>query len=367
MLYKPLVRRVLFTMDPEDAHARTMRLLRAASGVLEAAAPLVQPADARLTIDVAGVRFPSPVGVAAGLDKHADAIGAWPALGAGFVEVGTVTPRPQAGNPRPRVFRLIEDRALVNRMGFNSLGAEAVARHLERAGRRRAPIGINVGKNRDTPNDAAAADYTSAIATLAPFADYFVVNVSSPNTAGLRDLQRPESITEIVAAALAAAVHGGRRRPVFVKISPDLGIDELHATVDAVVAAGVDGIVATNTTLSRDGLVSPRAAEAGGLSGAPLRTRALDACRRIYARTGGRVPIVGVGGIFTAEDAYERIRSGARLVQVYTALIYEGPLLFRRLARGLARLAERDGLSSIAEAVGAGLPHSCVESPIQRR
>jgi dihydroorotate dehydrogenase len=353
MLYRAIVRRVLFTMDPEDAHERTMRLLGAASAALDAAAPLVAIDDKRLATTVAGLRFPSPVGLAAGLDKHAEAVAAWPALGAGFVEVGTVTPRPQPGNPRPRVFRLKPDRALVNRMGFNSIGAEAVARRLEGIGRRRAPVGVNVGKNRDTPNDAASADYTRAIAALAPFADYFVVNVSSPNTAGLRDLQRPASIQEIVAAARAAAVHGGRPRPVFVKVSPDLAGDELDATVDAVVAAGADGIVATNTTLARDGLASPLASEGGGLSGAPLRERALDACRRIYRRTEGRVPIVGVGGIFTAEDAYERMRAGASLVQVYTALVYEGPLLFRRLARGLARLAARDGLSQLSDAVGA--------------
>lgn len=338
-------------MDPEDAHVRTMRLLSAASPLL-AGLSSFRIEDTRLTVEALGLRFPNPVGLAAGLDKHAEAVDAWPNLGAGFVEIGTVTPRPQSGNPRPRLFRLPEDRALVNRMGFNSVGADAVANHLGRGGRL-APIGINVGKNRDTPNEAAADDYRRAIAALKAYASYFVVNVSSPNTAGLRDLQRPAAIHELVGVARdAARLDAGARRPVLVKLSPDLDDDGLDETVDAAVAAGADGIIATNTTTARDGLRSSNAAETGGLSGAPLRNRANDVCRRIYRRTGGRLPIVGVGGIFSAEDAYRRIRSGASLVQVYTALIYEGPGLFRRINRGLLRLLEQDGLRNIAEAVG---------------
>jgi dihydroorotate dehydrogenase len=350
MLYQRLARRALFSMDPEDAHTRTMRLLGIGSPLLAPLARLLSVRDARLATTVLGLGFPNPVGLAAGLDKNAEAVAAWPRLGAGFVEIGTVTPRPQPGNPRPRVFRLVEDRAIVNRMGFNSEGADAVARHL-RGARHAVPIGVNVGRNRDTANDDAAEDYRRAIEALRPVADYFVVNVSSPNTPGLRDLQRPGSIQHLVGTAVAAARGPGPRRPVLVKVSPDLSDSELDDTVTAIVEGGADGLVATNTTTARLDLHSTRAAEAGGLSGAPLRWRANDVCRRIYRRTAGRVPIVGVGGIFTAQDAYERIRSGATLVQIYTALVYEGPGAFSRINRGLVRLLERDRLSHIAEAV----------------
>lgn len=353
MLYEQIVRRILFSMDPEDAHVRTMRMLAAAGAAFGVAAPWLQVRDSRLSVDLFGLRFPNPVGLAAGLDKHAEAVNAWPRIGLGFVEIGTVTPLPQPGNPRPRLFRLREDRALVNRMGFNSEGADAVAQRLRHAGRGRVPIGINVGKNRDTPNDAAAGDYRRAIATLRPWADYFVVNVSSPNTAGLRDLQRPAALRELVATAVdAARIDNERRRPVLIKLSPDQADESLDETVDAIVAAGADGIIATNTTTARENLRSKNATETGGLSGAPLRDRANAICRRIYRRAGQRMPVVGVGGIFTAEDAYARIRSGATLVQVYTALIYEGPGLFARINRGLLRLLERDGLSRIQDAVG---------------
>lgn len=353
MLYEQIVRRILFTMDPEDAHVRTMRLLSAAGPAFGLAAPWLRVRDPRLTVDVLGLRFPNPVGLAAGLDKHAEAVNAWPHLGLGFVEMGTVTPRPQSGNPRPRLFRLREDRALINRMGFNSAGAGAVAQRLGRAARGRVPIGINVGRNRDTPNEAAVEDYRRAIAALAPVADYFVVNVSSPNTAGLRDLQQPAAIRDLVVAAVAAArLDAQTRRPVLIKLSPDLPDEALDDTVDAIVAAGADGIIATNTTTAREGLRSAAARETGGLSGAPLRDRANAVCRRIYRRAGRRVPIIGVGGIFTAEDAWQRIRSGASLVQVYTALIYEGPGLVARINRGLLRLIEREGLSRVSDAIG---------------
>ncbi len=353
MLYEQILRRVLFSMDPEDAHVRTMRMLAIAGPAFGIAAPWLQVHDARLLVDVVGLRFPNPVGLAAGLDKHAEAVDAWPRIGLGFVEIGTVTARPQPGNPRPRLFRLPEDRALINRMGFNSVGADAVAERLRLAHRSLVPIGINVGKNRETANEAAAEDYRRAITTLAPWANYFVVNVSSPNTPGLRDLQRPAAIRALVAAAVnAARVESERRRPVLIKLSPDQDDESMDQTVDAIIAAGADGIVATNTTTAREHLRSGNAAETGGLSGAPLRERANAVCRRIYRRSGQRVPIVGVGGIFTADDAYQRIRSGATLVQVYTSLIYEGPGLVARINRGLLRLLERDGLSRIQDAVG---------------
>lgn len=348
MLYQHILRRLLFSMDPEDAHLRTMRMLGAAAPALSVLSPLFSTNDSRLRTTAFGLEFPNPVGLAAGLDKHAEAVIAWPRFGAGFVEIGTVTPRPQDGNPRPRLFRLVQDHALVNRMGFNSVGADEVARHLNAAGSIVAPIGINVGKNRDTPNESAADDYRRAITILKPYAGYFVVNVSSPNTAGLRDLQRPAVVHQLVHVAVTAA----SRTPVLVKLSPDLSDAEIDESVDAIVAAGAAGIVAINTTTSRDGLRSPRATETGGMSGAPLRRRATEVCRRIYQRTAGRVPIIGVGGIGSAEDAYERVRAGATLVQVYTALIYEGPGLFRRINRGLLRLLERDRLGSVVEAVG---------------
>lgn len=363
MVYEHTIRRILFAMDPEDAHVRTMRML-GAGGAMLSLAPWLRVRDPRLEVTAFGRRCPAPVGLAAGLDKHAEAVGAWAALGAGFVEVGTVTPLPQSGNPRPRLFRLPEDRALINRMGFNSAGAEAVAARLRRARGRVVPVGTNIGKNRDTPNEEAASDYARAAAALADVADYFAINVSSPNTAGLRDLQRPDSIQSLVSAVRRATA--ATRVPVLVKLSPDLPPHDLDEAVDAVAAAGADGIIATNTTTSRDGLKSAHAREAGGLSGAPLRDAANDVCRRVYRRTSGRLPIVGVGGIFTAEDVYARIRSGATLVQVYTALIYEGPGLFARLHRGLLRLLERDRLSSITDAIGLDV-QGAVDSPIQRK
>ncbi len=353
MLYEHVLRRILFAMDPEDAHLRTMAMLRLAAPGLRTIAPAFRVRDERLQIEAFGLRFPAPIGVAAGLDKHAEACTAWAALGAGFVEVGTVTPRPQEGNPRPRVFRLVEDCALINRMGFNSEGAEVVAARLRAVGERGGPVGVNVGRNRETPNESATDDYRRAIAALAPVADYLAINVSSPNTPGLRDLQRPSAIGDLVRVAIGSVSECRPRRPVLVKLSPDLTWEEMDETVDAVVSAGADGIIATNTTIARDGLRSPRAAEPGGLSGAPLRDRANQACRRIYRRTDGRVPLIGVGGIFTARDAYERIRSGATLVQVYTSLIYEGPGVFRRINRGLLQLLDRDRLSRLSAAIGA--------------
>jgi dihydroorotate dehydrogenase len=290
------------------------------------------------------------------MDKGKVLAPAWFRIGFGFVEIGTVTPMPQPGNDRPRLFRLPAREALVNRMGFNNDGAEAVAARLARLSRQPGPVGINIGRNKMTPNDRAADDYLSAFRTLAPRADYVAVNVSSPNTPGLRALQSAEDLGRLVGTlvrereTLAAA--SGRRVPLLVKLSPDEPDDALDAMADAAVAAGADGFIATNTTLSREGVEEdPHAKEAGGLSGIPLRTRAERTCARLYRRTSGKVPIVGVGGIATAEDAYRRIRAGASLIQLYTALVYEGPSLPRRIERGLTRLLERDRVS-LAEAIG---------------
>lgn len=296
-----------------------------------------------------GLRFDHPIGLAAGLDKQGTALGAWEALGFAFAEIGTVTPRPQPGNPRPRLFRLPDDQAIINRFGFNSAGAAGVAGNLARQARAAMRLGINVGKNQDTANERAAEDYVAAVTALRRFADYFVINVSSPNTTGLRDLQESRTLRLLVAQVVGAA----ERIPVLVKVSPDMPPDDLLHSVDAAIEGGAASVIATNTTLARTGLRAKHlAAEAGGLSGAPLRDVADDVCRLLYKRIGRTVPIVGVGGIFTADDAYRRIRSGASLVQIYTALIYEGPELVARLVDGLAERLRRDGFSSLKEAVG---------------
>ncbi len=317
------------------------------------AARLLTVDDPRLRVEALGLTFRNPVGLAAGLDKHGEAASAWSALGFGFAEIGTVTPRPQEGNPRPRVFRLPAQSALINRMGFNSVGAAAVRDHLAAGGAAGIPLGINVGKNRDTPNERAVDDYRAAMEPLRPFADYFVINVSSPNTKDLRALQQPDAAFALVAAAVEVASSDGKRRPVLVKLAPDVEGDALEETVRAAREAGAAGFVAANTTVSREGVEgAPRAVESGGLSGAPLRARATEIVRRVFRASDGKSPIIGVGGVLDAEGAYEKIRAGASLVQVYTGLIYEGPAIARRINRGLLRLLERDRLPDLAAAVG---------------
>jgi dihydroorotate dehydrogenase len=356
-LYSALARPVLFMLDAERAHDLTMAALRSslAPGVLSLNAPTDEP---RLHQQAFGLTFGNPIGLAAGLDKQGTAIPAWAALGFGFAEIGTVTPRPQSGNPRPRLFRLRDDHAIINRFGFNSEGAEAVAKNLSRAGRAsqsRPVLGINIGKNKDTPNERAVDDYLQTVDALHPFADYFVINVSSPNTVGLRALQEAESLRPLVEQVVDRVRRTAARPiPVLVKVSPDMNDDELLVSVDAAVAGGASGIIATNTTTSRSGLVTSGAVveEPGGMSGAPLRARANAVCRSLFRHLRGRLPIVGVGGIVTADDAYQRIRAGASLVQVYTGLIYEGPQMISQIAVGLAARLEQDGLSTIAEAVG---------------
>ena len=364
-VYSALARPVLFTFDAERAHDLTMAALRSsiAPAVLSLTAP---PDDPRLHQQVFGALFRNPIGLAAGLDKQGTAIPAWAALGFGFAEIGTVTPRPQSGNPRPRLFRLRDDHAIINRFGFNSEGAEAVATNLSRVGRAsrggpveasrsRPVIGINIGKNKDTPNEQAVDDYLRTVDVLHPFADYFVINVSSPNTVGLRALQDAESLRPLVEQVVDRVRRSAAREiPVLVKVSPDMHDDQLLASVDAAIAGGASGIVATNTTTSRSGLVTGGGVvqESGGMSGAPLRARANEVCRSLFRHLRGRLPIIGVGGIVTADDAYERIRSGAALVQVYTGLIYEGPRLVSQIARGLAERLKQDGVATVAEAVG---------------
>ncbi len=331
-----MIHRLLFALPPEAAHAVAMGGLALLSRFPRLCARLHRGTP-ELPVVVAGLRFPNPIGLAAGLDKDATAVSGLFALGFGAVEIGTVTPRPQPGNPKPRVFRLRRERALVNRMGFPSDGMDAVAARLERLRFRPGILGVNIGKNKDTPLDDAAADYRAAAGALGRFADYLVVNASSPNTPGLRRLQEPERL-----AALLGGL--GSDRPTFVKIAPDLEPAEIDAVVDAAAAGGAAGIIATNTLA----VTEP---EAGGLSGSPLRDRATDVIRRVARRAAGRLAVIGVGGIATPEDAYAKIRAGAALVQVYTGFIYEGPNLARRLAIGLQRLLARDGIS-LDDAVG---------------
>ena len=363
-LYSALARPVLFALDAERAHDLTMAALR--TPLAPAVLALTPRCDSPLLRQQAfGLSFSNPIGLAAGLDKQGTAMPAWSALGFGFAEIGTVTPRPQPGNPRPRLFRLRQDRAIINRFGFNSEGAAAVAANLSQsahASRSRSDrpgptclVGINIGKNKETPNEAAVGDYLNAVDGLHPFADYFVINVSSPNTAGLRALQDGDALRPLVEQVVTRVASAAQRAvPVLVKVSPDLAEDELLASVDAAISGGASGVIATNTTTSRLGLTSPASVtrEAGGLSGAPLRQPANLACRALFRHLRGRIPIIGVGGIFTADDVYERIRSGAALVQVYTGMIYEGPAIVPRLTAGLAERLRRDGFSSVSDAVG---------------
>ena len=309
---------------------------------------MVPGADPALRQTLFGLDFPTPVGLAAGMDKGEALAPAWFRMGFGWVEIGTITPRPQPGNERPRLFRLAAHRALINRMGFNNAGAEEVAQRLRALPALPGPVCVNLGRNKDTPNERAAEDYVAAFRALALWAQMAAINVSSPNTPGLRALQ--SELGALVGAVVKARDELPRRVPVLVKLSPDEPDERLVEMARAAQAAGADGIIATNTTLDRAAVRGhPRAAEPGGLSGAPLRERAQQVCALLYRSV--PLPIVGVGGIFTAEDAYARIRAGASLVQIYTALVYEGPGLPRRISRGLAGLLRRDGLT-LREAIG---------------
>lgn len=330
-------RSLLFALDAETSHHIALAGLAAAGCLPGAIEPL--PGRPRHLL---GLEFRNPVGLAAGLDKDARAVEGLARLGFGFIEVGTVTPRPQPGNPRPRLFRLPESRALINRLGFNNLGAGAMAGRLEalrRRGRLGATVlGVNVGKNKDTPLDAAAEDYAAAMTAVYPFADYLTMNLSSPNTPGLRTLQSADALAGLLGrvqeAGASLAQRHGRRVPVLLKIAPDLAAEDVEIIAAAVTRFGVDGLIATNTTITRPGLEDePAAAEAGGLSGAPLHPLALQTVARLRRALDPAVPIIGVGGILDAAGGQALLDQGADLLQIYTGFIYRGPALIRELAR----------------------------------
>jgi dihydroorotate dehydrogenase len=361
-MYRLLFRVVLRRLPAEAAHRAGFALIQAAgmAGVAGMLRRWLGPRDPVLRVRALGLEFPGPLGLAAGFDKDARATGGLGALGFGFVEVGTVTARAQPGHPRPRLFRLPADRALVNRMGFNNEGAAAAAARL----RRRRPggpvVGVNIGKTRAVPDREAAADYAASARAVADVADYVVVNVSSPNTPGLRGLQAADRLRPVLVAvrsALDAGATGGRRVPLLVKIAPDLAGQDVDAVADLAVELGLDGIIATNTTVAREGLASTpaevAAAGAGGLSGPPLRAPALAVLRRLRERAGDRLVLIAAGGIETPDDAWERLRAGATLVQAYTGFIYGGPLWPRRMHAGLARRARAAGLSSVSSAAAS--------------
>jgi dihydroorotate dehydrogenase len=343
-MYKALFRPLLFMLSPERAHQVTAWLLRVSCtipGVKSLLASIYKVSDPRLERHLLGLRFPNPVGLAAGFDKDARLIDELACFGFGFIEVGTVTPKAQPGNPKPRLFRLKDDRALINRMGFNNDGAAAAAARLKRRGAN-AIVGGNVGKNKSTSNEDAAADYATCVEALFPFVDYFVVNVSSPNTPGLRELQERDPLTKILLRVKEVIRSQGKEKPVLLKIAPDLTQEQLDDIVEIVVATGTNGVIATNTTLSRDGLITSaeklRIVGAGGVSGKPLASRSNEVIRYLRQKLGSGFPIVGVGGVMTPEDAVAKLEAGADLVQVYTGFIYEGPSFARRIADRILHL-----------------------------
>jgi dihydroorotate dehydrogenase len=336
-----LLRPLVFALDAERAHRLTIRALKALPAG-RAAGP-----DPVLAMRVAGLDFPNPVGLAAGFDKDAQVYRQMLGLGFGFVEVGTLTPLPQAGNPKPRLFRLTEDRAVINRLGFNNGGLEAAKARL--GAKRRGIIGVNVGANKDSAD--RVADYARAVREMAPLADYLTVNISSPNTPGLRGLQDKAALEELVAAVTEA--RGAAAAPIFLKVAPDLA----RADIDDIAAATMgrlDGLVVSNTTVSRPVLRSSHAGEAGGLSGAPLKAMALERLRDFRSATGGQMPLIAAGGVASGADAFARIVAGASLVQLYSALVYEGPGLARRIAAELKGQLQRAGFATVADAVGSG-------------
>ncbi|MHA6332342.1 quinone-dependent dihydroorotate dehydrogenase [Qipengyuania sp. CAU 1752] len=338
----PLIRPFIHAIDPERAHRLSIE------GLKLAPLPPLGSSDSSLSIEVAGLRFPNPVGVAAGYDKDAEVPDALMRLGFGFVEVGSITPQPQAGNPKPRLFRLVRDRAVINRMGFNNAGAEVAEARLAKR-KRSGVLGINIGANKDSVD--RVADYAEMARRMAPFASYLTANISSPNTPGLRALQDPAALAGLLDAVLDARPKDGP--PLFLKVAPDLEPADIDAIARLAIDKGLGALIVANTTIARPQLQSREKDEAGGLSGAPLKPLALQRLRDFRQATGGALPLIGVGGIASVDDAWERIRAGASLVQLYSAMVYEGPGLGRTIARGLARKLREHGMASIEQAVGS--------------
>ena len=361
VLYRNVAKPLFFKIDPEKAHhlvvggLHTVGSIPGAPHALSSMWGVKETPD--LAVDLFGLHFHTPVGLAAGLDKNAESVDGFSSIGFGFMEVGTVTPRGQSGNDLPRLFRLPPDEALINRMGFNNEGAEAMAQRLSAIHNRRIPVAINIGKNKLTPNEEAYMDYQQCIRVLFPYGDFFVVNISSPNTPDLRNLQYGNELSSLLAHIMEEMKEQERKhgisKHILVKIAPDVSDLELESMVEVLEASGVSGVIASNTTLSREGLNHGNAKESGGLSGKPLRTRSTEIISRIYSQSHGRLPIIGSGGIFTGKDAYEKIKAGASLVEIYTSLIYEGPDVNRKIHAELRNLLRQDGFSHISEAVGA--------------
>ncbi len=350
-MYRSFIRPLLFRLKPETAHQLTVALLKVATvlpGVTGLLRRLYAVNDPRLERELFGLRFANPVGLAAGFDKDARLVDGMAALGFGFVEIGTVTPFAQPGNPKPRMFRLPADRSLINRLGFNNHGVSEAARNLARR-RSSVIVGGNIGKNKVTPNDQALRDYQSCYRALYDHVDYFTVNVSSPNTPDLRELQEKEPLTELLRGLQQLNQQQPHPKPILLKIAPDLSDGQLDDIVDICQSLSIDGIVATNTTISRDGLVTSdqqlSSAGNGGLSGQALRQRATAVIRYLHQRSGGQLPIIGVGGVASPEDALEKLAAGASLVQIYTGLVYEGPALVKRINQALAEMPVQPVLS----------------------
>ena len=362
-MYKIFFRLVFKRLDPEQAHHLAFRWIRLAARVpvlRTFVAAALAPRHKELRTEALGLRMHGPFGLAAGFDKNAVGIDGMAMLGFDHVEIGTVTGEPQPGNPKQRLFRLVKDRALINRMGFNNDGSLRVAARLaSRTPVFKPVVGVNIGKTKVVPEEEAVADYVKSAERLAPYADYLVVNVSSPNTPGLRNLQATEALRPLLSAVREAADRtvSARRVPLLVKLAPDLADEDVDAVADLAVELGLDGIIATNTTIARDGLgltSDPTLVkETGGLSGAPLKERSLEVLRRLYARVGDRITLVGVGGIENAEDAWQRILAGATLVQGYSAFIYQGPFWARSIHKGLAARLRTSPYTTLADAVGA--------------
>ncbi|MFN3359912.1 MAG: quinone-dependent dihydroorotate dehydrogenase [Pseudanabaenaceae cyanobacterium] len=350
-MYESWLRPLLFTIDPEQVHNLTIKLgkiicqsqfgLRRLSAWFAYDHPYLQQ-------EVMGMKFQNPLGLAAGFDKNAELLPLWQAIGFGFAEVGTITPQPQTGNPRPRLFRLVEDEAILNRMGFNNRGAAAIRESIIKP---HFPVGINLGKQKETPIDLAVQDYLVSFNLLQEKGDYFVINVSSPNTPNLRDLQAIKYLDEIISALTSVNV---QRKPLLVKIAPDLSDPDILEIVDLCLARGVAGIIATNTTIAKQNLKSSRfVAEPGGISGAPLQARSTAVISLIYRHSQGRLPIIGVGGIFSAADAWQKLTAGASLLQVYTGLVYRGPGLIREILQGITERMQQQNITDLKAIIGS--------------